>query len=197
MAVANHVGYLKKGPVEVPDPKGDELPLIADIYEDFVRIPLPKSRSELNHDPMVVTIPFEDLQASLTSQTYHSDRLHAEQLVAAMNKESRYLYDLVTLVKPQQAMRTEKTSYFISVLHVDEKSNVDWDAAKNYEPSSKGIRCQANDIIFSCLNPAKVRVAVIPSDIKGEVLCSMEFAILRVKTGENPYFIALALRTKT
>lgn len=197
MAVANHVGFIKKGPIEVPDPKGDELPVIANTYEDFTRATLPKSRKELNHNPMIVAIPYNEIQDSLTSHTYHSDRLYAEQTVTTMNKESRYLYDLVTLVKPPQVMRTDKTSYFISVLHVDEKSNVDWDAALSYTPSSKGIRCLANDIIFSCLNPAKVRVTVIPSDVIGEVLCSTEFAIFRVKRGENPYFIALALRTET
>lgn len=32
MAVAEHVGYLKKGQVEVPDPNGNDLPAIADAY---------------------------------------------------------------------------------------------------------------------------------------------------------------------
>lgn len=197
MAVANHVGYLKKGSVEVPDPKGDELPIIADVYEHFTKAMLPDVRSELSHEPMIVTIPFKGLQDSLTSQTYHSDRLRAEQIVTTTHKESRYLYDLASLVKVKQAMRSEKTSYFISVLHVDERSNIDWNAAMSYMPTSKGIRCYPGDIIFSCLNPAKVRVAVIPENVKGELLCSIEFAVLRVKEEETPYFLALALRTET
>lgn len=195
MAVADHVGFIKKGSTEIPDPKGDDLPFIAASYEEYIRANSLASRKVLSHDPMIVTIPQDALQDSLTAQTYHPDRLHAEQMASTMHKEARYLQDLVILRNPRPAMRTERTAYFISVLHVDEKSNVDWEAAKMYQPSSKGIYCHANDIIFSCLNPAKVRVAVIPSDIKGEVLCSMEFAVLHTKPGENPYFIALALRT--
>lgn len=196
MAVANHVGYLKKGAVEVPDPQGNELPIIATAYRKFVQEAQKESREELSHSPMIVAVPQHELQDALTPQTYHIDRHRAEQVVVAMHKEFRYLHELVSLVKAQQAGRTEKTNYFISVLHVDENSNVDWNAAKTYTPSSKGIRCQANDVIFSCLNPAKVRVAVIPEDIEGEVLCSTEFAILRTKR-QNPYFVALALRTST
>ncbi|MEZ4717473.1 MAG: N-6 DNA methylase [Caldilineaceae bacterium] len=32
MAVAEHVGYIKKGNTEVPDPGGNDLPAIADAY---------------------------------------------------------------------------------------------------------------------------------------------------------------------
>jgi type I restriction enzyme M protein len=32
MAVAEHVGYLKKGNIEVPDPAGNQLPDIAEAY---------------------------------------------------------------------------------------------------------------------------------------------------------------------
>lgn len=196
MAVANHVGYLKKGAVEVLDPQGNELPIIANAYKKFVKEAQKEGREELSRSPMIVAVPEHELQDALTPQTYHLDRLRAEQNVVAMHKESRYLHELASLVKAQQAMRTEKTKYFISVLHVDENSNVDWNAAKTYTPSSKGIHCQANDVIFSCLNPAKVRVAVIPEDVEGEVLCSTEFAILRMKQ-QSPYFVALALRTST
>ncbi|MBE3559680.1 MAG: N-6 DNA methylase [Ktedonobacteraceae bacterium] len=196
MAVADHVGYLKKGTVEVPDPEGNDLPFIADVYEDFQKQSLQTQR-ELSREPMIVAVPAEKLQDSLTSHTYHSDRLRAGQLIAALSKEVCRLQDVVTLVKSQQANRTEKTAYFISILHVDERSNVDWQTAATYMPASKGLRCSPGDILFSCLNPSKMRVTVIPDGIQGEVLCSMEFAILRPRQGEDPYFIALALRTTT
>lgn len=32
MGVAEHVGYLKKGKTEIPDPAGNDLVTIADIY---------------------------------------------------------------------------------------------------------------------------------------------------------------------
>lgn len=197
MAVANHVGYVKKGTVEVPDPKGNDLPAIATVYEEFVRAATSEASKELSHEPMIVLTPHSELRDALTPHTYNPDRLRAEKTVAAMNGGTRYLQDVVSLVKPAVAGHTERTRYFISVLHVDEKSNVDWDAAASHTPSSKGLRCRSNDIIFSCLNPSKIRVTVIPHDIDGEILCSTEFAVLRAKQGEDPYFIALALKAKT
>lgn len=196
MAVANHVGYVKKGTVEIPDPDGDDLPVIAAAYRNFAQAPQ-QSRGVLSHHPMIVSVTYSELHESFTPHTYHPDRASAEQTIASLNGESRCLQDVASLAKPELAAHTERTRYFISVLHVDEKSNVDWDAAASHAPSSKGLRCHPNDIIFSCLNPSKIRVTVIPDDTDGEILCSTEFAILRAQPTEDPYFIALALKAKT
>lgn len=196
MGVANHVGYLKKGTVEILDPEGDDLPIIADCYSKFLNEKTLQSRQALHHNPMIAAVPEEDLEDSLTPHTYHSDRLYAKQTVASLGEKLHHLQDVAMLVKPRSVLRKQETAYFISVLHVDERSNIDWIDAATYVPTSKGIYCQPNDIIFSCLNPAKLRVAVIPEDIKGEILCSMEFAVIRPKSGEDPYFIAMALKTQ-
>jgi type I restriction enzyme M protein len=197
MAMANHVGYVKKGTVEVPDPHGDDLPAIATAYETPAREERVEAPRELSHDPMIVLLPRGALRDALTPHTYHPDRLRAEKSVSAMEEEARSLHDVASLAQPRLAKRTERTGYFISVLHVDDKSNVDWDAAASHAPSSKGLRCRPNDIIFSCLNPSKIRVTVIPHNVEGEVLCSTEFAVLHAREGEDPYFIALALKAKT
>ncbi len=194
MAVANHVGYVKKGTVEVPDPQGNDLLDIVKAYKARATTGIvPESASS----QMIALVPRSDLRDTLTAHTYHPDRLHAEKTVAAMNEEARSLGDLVSLVKPIVAGRTRRTQYFISVLHVDEKSNIDWEAAAAHRPTSKGLRCHPGEVIFSCLNPSKVRVAVIPEDLEGEILCSTEFAILRVRPGADPYFVALALKAQT
>ncbi len=196
MAVANHVGYVKKGTIEVPDPNGNDLPAIATTYQDVVQ-GTGKLHGELSHAPMTVLVPRAELRDALTPHTYHPDRSRAEKIVAALNGKSCYLRDVASQVKPELTTRTGRTQYFISVLHVDEKSNVDWVAATAHAPSSKGLRCHPDDIIFSCLNPIKIRVTVIPHDIEGEILCSTEFAVLRARPEEDPYFIALALRAQT
>ena len=196
MGVANHIGYLKKGTVEVLDPDGDDLPIIADYYNKFLNEEALQSRQELHHDPMIAAIPEEDLEDALTPHTYHSDRLYAKQTVASLEEKLHLVQDVATLVNPRSGLRKQETVYFISVLHVDEMSNINWIDAATHAPTSKGIYCQPNDIIFSCLNPAKLRVAVIPDDIVGEILCSSEFAVLRPKVGEDPYFIAMALKTQ-
>jgi type I restriction enzyme M protein len=38
MGVAEHVGYLKKGKTEIPDPAGNDLVSIADIYTHGVQL---------------------------------------------------------------------------------------------------------------------------------------------------------------
>lgn len=197
MAVANHVGFIKKGKVEVPDPQGDDLPAIVTAWRDASRPEMTDEIFELNHQPPIMRVPHNLLSDVITAHTYHPDRLKAEKAINGMNGNSRDLSAIVSLVKPQVAGRDQQTQFFISVLHVDEKSNVDWNAATSHNPSSKGLRCYPNDIIFSCLNPSKVRVAVIPGDVTGQILCSTEFAILRCKPNEDPYFIALALKAET
>jgi type I restriction enzyme M protein len=197
VALANHVGYLKKGLVQVPDPEGNDLPIIAQTYADLMATSLSDAAQEVADRPMMVLAPERELRDSLTAQSYHSDRLRAEQAVTGFTAGARALRDVVSLAPRDSSMRTAQTQYFISVLHVDERSNVDWDAAFSHTPTSKGMRCQPRDVLYSCLNPSKVRVAVVPDDIRGEILCSTEFAVLRPRADEDPYYIALALRLRT
>jgi hypothetical protein len=197
VAVADHVGYLKKGLVQVPDPEGNDLPIIAQTYTDLIASPLPDAAREVADHPMMVLVPEGELKDSLTAQSYHSDRLRAEQSVTGFAAGARALRDVALLAPRDPIMRTAKTQYFISVLHVDEQSNVDWSAASSHTPISKGWRCQPGDVLYSCLNPSKVRVAIIPDDIQGEILCSTEFAVLRPRADEDPYYLALALRLES
>lgn len=194
MAVADHVGLLKKGNIQVQDPKGNDLLKISETYTNIC-VSQSSSVKELSLLPMMVMVHPAELEDTLTAHTYHIDRLRAKHLVSRLNGHSQLLHDVVSLVKPELASRTDTTLFFISVLHVDQKSNVDWDEAQRYTPVSKGLCCYPNNIIFSCLNPSKIRVAVVPEDVQGEVLCSTEFAVLQVKEGEDPYFVALALKT--
>jgi hypothetical protein len=197
VAIADHVGYIKKGLVQVPDPEGNDLPAIAQTYADLLASPLPDTAQDVTDRPMMVLVPERELRDSLTAQSYHSDRLRAEQSVTDFAAGARALRDVASLAPRDPAMRTAKTQYFISVLHVDEQSNVDWSAASSHTPISKGWRCQPGDVLYSCLNPSKVRVAIIPDDIQGEILCSTEFAVLRPRADEDPYYLALALRLES
>jgi hypothetical protein len=112
--------------------------------------------------------------------------------VLSLSPHSSKLEDLAMARDDPLQYRTKRTSFFISVLHVDERSNVNWNAAAKHTPTSKGARCSSGDILFSCINPSTPRVTVIPDNVKGDVLCSIEFAVLQTQ-GEDPYFVALAL----
>jgi type I restriction enzyme M protein len=194
VAVAEHVGFLKKGTVEVPDPQGNDLLEIACQYMAFV----PDDAQEIQEifkTPQISTVPHTRFVNTLVAQAFSADRQHANMSIRLLGNQSRRLGDLARLDKKKSQQWSEETEFFISVLHIDEHATIDWVAAASHRPQTAGTQCRPGDVIFSCINPRKSRVAVIPEDVAGEVLCSTEFAVLRPKPGINPYLLVLALRT--
>lgn len=198
LAVARHVGFMKKGTVMVSDPKGNDLEKISEEYSTYSRSQRDnkKSSRELSRDPLILEIPSSELQSNWDPAAYDLERIRARNRVVSLSPNCIVLRDVVAVPDELTVARNANTGYFISVLHIDERSNVDWHGAAKYYPSSKGVVCMPGDIIFSCINPSKPRVTVIPDNLKGQVLCSSEFAVLRT-TGEDPYFVALALKADT
>jgi type I restriction enzyme M protein len=194
VAAAEHVGFLKKGTVEVPDPQGNDLLEITRQYLTFVADDSHGIR-EISKNPSISTAPHSRFINTLVAQAFSADRQQASTSTQSLGSGSKQLADLVTWDRAQRERWSEKTAYFISILHVDEHSTIDWLAAASHSPQTAGTRCRPGDIIHSCINPRKSRVAVIPQNIDGEVLCSTEFAVLRPKPDVNPYLLALALRT--
>lgn len=194
VAMAEHVGFLKKGTVEVIDPAGNDLIKIAQEYASFV----PHDTSEIQElaqRPPISSVPHTRFVDTLVAQAFSADRQKAVLSIQSLGSRSSPLKALATLVKTKTQTRSESTAYFISVLHVDERATIDWVAAATYDPQTGGIKCCPGDILYSCINPRKPRMAVIPLDIPGEILCSKEFAVLRPKGGIDPHLLTLALRS--
>jgi hypothetical protein len=79
---------------------------------------------------------------------------------------------------------------FVSVLHIDDLGAISWHEAREYRPSTPGLQARPGDLIFSLLNPRKLRASVIPDDL-GPVLCSSEFGVF--ETHGDPYEVLVLL----
>ena len=84
-------------------------------------------------------------------------------------------------------------SYFISILHLNNKGVVDLKEAEAHFPVSLGIVCQAGDVLFSGINPRQNRVAVWSEE--GRALCSAEFTIYQARKGFSPFYLAFVWRS--
>lgn len=60
-------------------------------------------------------------------------------------------------------------------------------------PSRARMLIEAFDLVVSTCRPTRGAIAVIPTNLHGQV-CSTGFAVLRCKTGVNPYYLHFVLR---
>jgi hypothetical protein len=176
LAVAQHVGFLKRGKKRADDPGGNDLVKIAD---EFGSLPLTLGRlvgSWRTHDSFV-----------------GARLMHALDDGSSSDKETP-LARLVDIVRDFQNGADGKNSerFHVSVLDVDTTGLIDIVAARKNQPMSKGLACQPGDILVSCMNPRIWRVTVLPN-IHGVWSCSAEFVVLRVKKPEDRWKIVLGL----
>lgn len=197
MAVANHVGYLKKGNLVQSDPDGNDLEIIANRYAEYCAASKLTGQMQkgFSESPLIFSIAGSELLSNWDPSAYDLDRAVVRTKVLQLRPNCAILRDLLVPRNGPTLQRNHETRYFVSVLHVDEQSCVAWQSARSYHPKSKGIVCASGDILYSCINPSTPRATVIPKDIQGQVLCSSEFAVFR-PIREDPYFIALALKSE-
>jgi hypothetical protein len=176
LALARHVGFVKRGKRRSNDPHGNELLKIAEEfggskpafgkYVDSWRVHSSFVPAKLMH------------AEAATEDTPESVRL--SELVAVARDYAREQAD------------ADGDHYHISVLDIDETGLLDVISAKLNKPMSRGCQCRTGDILLSCMNPKIWRVGVVP-DIAGEWTCSPEFVVLRPKKLRDAWRIALAL----
>ncbi len=172
VALAHHVGFMKRGKKRADDPKGNDLL---------------KIRDEFGGDT-------QSLGRLVDCWRTHDSFVAARMMhvVEESSSKTRPLADLVKMVREFKNGCTTGEGFHVSVLDVDATGLIDVIAATRNEPMSKGLACQPGDILVSCMNPKIWRVAVIPN-ILGSWSCSPEFAVLRPRKGEDSWKIALAL----
>lgn len=90
-----------------------------------------------------------------------------------------------------------EAGFYISVLDLDMQGRIDWKRASSSRYEAPGLAVEPGDLLFSCINPRQPRVAWVPEDISGKILCSPEFAILRCRTDlfGHPALLAAVLRS--
>jgi hypothetical protein len=179
-AIANHVGFLKRGNRRAPDPKGNDLPAIAADFESDA----------------------PSLGARVPAWREH-ERLVVPQLLqmradAGSGRKLRELVDAVRgpIIRRQGAEEKGRRLH-VSVLDIDETGLIDVVSASRNQPVTPPLVCQPRDILISCINPRIWRVAVVPK-MEGVVwTCSTELLVLRPKGGHDPWPIALGLHHGT
>jgi type I restriction-modification system DNA methylase subunit len=174
-AVAHHVGFVKRRKARANDPAGNELEKIASEFA--------------SGQPTLGRLIgcWREYQSLVPAALMHSP-----QPRATTNKQT--LADLVEMTRDfrKSSADSEEECFHVSVLDVDATGLIDIVAARQNRPLSKGLQCQPGDILVSCMNPKIWRVAVIPQ-LAGVWSGSPEFAVLRPKTGQDPWKIAVAL----
>lgn len=124
---------------------------------------------------------------------YHPQLLSIQKSLHSQKTKYKPLRKLATLLTSERSRVNSSSSYFVSVLHVDNKGYLNRQAASKYYPESPGREAKAADILVSCINPAANRIAVC-DDMKGSIACSPEFAILESK-GLPPHYLSFVLRS--
>lgn len=150
---------------------------------------------EISREPLIVWSGVELVSRRLDAAAYSPDRMRACRLVQSSPSPTE-LGAAGQIVRRRGKKRSVKTRAFVSILHVDDWGLVDWDSAESHWPISTGIPVRAGEVLYSKINPGKTRAAVVPSNMTDEVLCSSEFAVLKVGEEHNPYYIGVALQTE-
>lgn len=188
LARAEHVGFLKQGSTSVPDPAGDDLPAITAAAQATLGRAVTLAGGDvrfLSRRPVAAEVPAQDLM------TLDPARIDPAAVAAraALRATGVPLRDL--LRPARRRSRPESGSVpFVSVLHIDDLGAVSWHEANTYTPSTPGVEAMPGDVIFSLLNPRKLRATVIPADV-GIVHCSSEFGVYEAVC--DPYEVLVLL----
>ncbi len=192
VALAQHVGFVKRGKKRADDPRGNDLVKIADEFGKASAASAPlilASRSEAQPELGRLVGCWRG------HDSFVAARLWRGQENGSASRPETPLSDLVETIR---AFKTggPGEGFHVSILDVDATGLIDLVAARRNQPMSKGLACQPGDILVSCLNPKIWRVAVIPN-LPGSWSCSPEFVVLRPKTGQDSWQIALALHHRS
>jgi hypothetical protein len=175
VAIASHVGFLKRGKKRADDPNGNDLSAVAREF------------GSQNTSVGCVVKCWRAHESLVPARL-----MHAHTNGQRSSEEAR-LCDLVRVTREFTGKPGDRAgSYHISVLDVDETGLIDVIAASRNQPLSKGMACKDGDILLSCMNPKIWRVTVVP-DIPGVWSCSPEFLVLRPIRPADSWRIALAL----
>ncbi len=173
VALAHHVGFLKRGKKRADDTEGNDLQKIADEF----------GSRHLTLGRLVGC--WRDHESLVAARLLHTP-------TDSLPSTGTLLSDLVEMVRSFESRHAGAEKFHVSVLDVDATGLIDIISARRNQPMSKGLACQPGDILLSCMNPNIWRVAVIPNK-PGIWSCSPEFVVLRPKKPDTAWKIAIAL----
>jgi len=171
-AAINHIGFLKRGNRRRIDPRGNDLDRIAHDYAS-------------QHPKLGVRVDDWRACPSLSS----SSMVH---LPTEVNGTTLQLSKLVDVIRRSAIALSGEGNFHHSVLDVDDTGLIDVVAASRNCPTTPALACEPGDIVVSCINPRKWRVAVIPQ-LPGRWTCSSEFAVLRPRDTTMSWALGISL----
>ncbi len=178
LARVEHVGYLRQAGRAAPDPAGDQLPAVASLVTDGLAASSGDALVIASEAPLVVIAPGEGVR-SLDPSRLDPVAMDARQTLLAAGGVP--LGEFLTARPPRHCRRL--STPFVSVLHIDDLGAVDWQAAQEHAPATRGVLADPGELIVSLLNPARLRATVVPP---GEPLqISSEFGVF--KSTVDPY----------
>ncbi len=178
VAIAKHVGFVKRGNRRIRDVCGNDLIAIA---RDFLGGKADKG---------ALVDSWRSLDRLVPAAICHTGSAKgggAEQYSAPLRHFVQVLRDFES-INPNSGSQ----HFHISVLDVDETGLINIIAAAENKPVTRGLSCKPGDIIVSCINPKIWRVALIP-DVEGRWTCSPEFLVLRPKSEDLAWPIYFSL----
>ncbi|MGW3397356.1 hypothetical protein [Streptomyces hydrogenans] len=140
------------------------------------------------------TVDAELLRNRLDPSGYHPTLIALQAWASTKNSRFTPLRNLVTAETSKRSRVGKNCSFFVSVLHLNDRGFLDEGGARAYRPESGGREARSMDVLVSCINPAANRIGVCDFGSEGGG-CSPEFSILRARNGVDPNYVAFALRT--
>lgn len=178
VALAKHVGFVKRGNRRFPDPRGNELVSIANEFlsgETKIGV-LRDSWRAL--DRLVPTAIFHNGKDVSKKENHSPLKFFVDQIREFESGPEKH----------------GRRRFHVSILDVDQTGLMDIISATQNQPVTKALRCQPGDILVSCINPKIWRVSCVPK-IEGTWTCSPEFLVLRPKKARHAWRTYLALHS--
>jgi type I restriction-modification system DNA methylase subunit len=150
----------------------------------------------INDSPSCVLIKPEILlKDSWTPSHYNAKKLTAVKKFKKGNSE----VELVKLIEIVDFLTNSRKKEFIpneskciSILHILNDDNLNYEELLSYKPKYPGIVCKPGDLLFSKINPRILRVLVVPN-LGLSLTCSSEFEIMNSNIEISNYGIKLLL----
>ncbi len=197
MAKCENIGFevsTKKGATVKFEEGINELPQILEAYKKTNFALNGKNEEILSQNPSCVLVNSELLQThSWTASHYNANKFQA---ISKLKNNDSELVKLSELVSFDTNFRRNEfissDSKCISILHVSNDDNLNYEELVNYNPIYQGIVCKTGDLLFSKINPRILRLLVVPH-LDFPLTCSTEFEIINSQTDISNYGIKLLL----
>lgn len=186
----------KKGATVKIETGENDLIKIFEAYKSKNNMQIITDQKVLNESPSCVIVN----QETLKNNSWTPSHFNARKLLAVKKFRKKGgavelvklidIVDFVTSVRKKEFIASD--SKCISILHILNDDNLNYEEMLNYNPKYPGTVCRAGDLLFSKINPRILRVLVVP-ELGLNLTCSSEFEIINSKIEINNYGIKLLL----